>query len=169
MIQSTTNQTLLQLKNVLSQLKDEQFVKPLEVLNNTTIGAHVRHILEFYKCLMASGKNGILNYDSRNRDKNLELSVENCMTLLDEIVSYVINRKEDYPLRLSGNYCEEPGGQNFCIESTFFRELLYNIEHAVHHMAIIKIGINELDDQIILEDGFGVAASTLRFKKLCAQ
>ncbi|NBP71028.1 MAG: hypothetical protein EBU52_20110, partial [Cytophagia bacterium] len=51
------------------------------------------------------------------------------------------------------------------IESNFMRELVYNIEHAVHHMAIMKIGIKEVAPYIQLPFDFGVAASTIRHKE----
>jgi hypothetical protein len=43
--------------------------------------------------------------------------------------------------------------------------LVYNIEHAVHHMAIMKIGIREVADYINLPDNFGIAVSTLRYRE----
>jgi len=49
------------------------------------------------------------------------------------------------------------------------RELQYNIEHAVHHLAIIKIGVKTLEDSFKLDDNFGIAASTIRNKNACAQ
>ena len=51
------------------------------------------------------------------------------------------------------------------IETNYYRELIYNIEHAVHHMAIMKIGIHEVAPYISLPADFGVAASTIRYKK----
>ena len=49
--------------------------------------------------------------------------------------------------------------------SNLDRELVYNIEHAIHHMALIKIGIKEVAPQLQLPEGFGVANSTIRHKK----
>jgi hypothetical protein len=54
------------------------------------------------------------------------------------------------------------------IDTTFFRELAYNIEHAVHHMAIVKIGVREVAPYITLDKDFGVAASTIRHKEAIA-
>ena len=49
------------------------------------------------------------------------------------------------------------------------RELIYNIEHAVHHMAIIKIAIKESLPHIALPEDFGIAYSTIKYQKECAQ
>jgi hypothetical protein len=51
------------------------------------------------------------------------------------------------------------------IETTATRELVYNIEHAVHHMAIMKIGVREIASYICLAPDFGIAASTIRYKE----
>jgi len=51
------------------------------------------------------------------------------------------------------------------IKTNALRELAYNIEHAIHHMAIIKIGINEVSPYILLPSAFGVASSTIRHLK----
>jgi len=50
------------------------------------------------------------------------------------------------------------------IDTTSTRELVYNIEHAVHHMAIMKIGVREIASYIKLDPDFGIAASTIRYK-----
>jgi hypothetical protein len=51
------------------------------------------------------------------------------------------------------------------VETTALRELVYNIEHAVHHMAIMKIGVREIASYIGLSSDFGIAASTIRHKE----
>jgi hypothetical protein len=47
------------------------------------------------------------------------------------------------------------------IESTLARELLYNLEHAIHHMALIRVGLNLRFKYVLYQDNFGVAYSTL--------
>jgi hypothetical protein len=51
------------------------------------------------------------------------------------------------------------------INTNYQRELVYNIEHAVHHMAIMKIGIKEVAAYINLPADFGIAISTIRYKE----
>jgi hypothetical protein len=51
------------------------------------------------------------------------------------------------------------------VPTNFLRELVYNIEHAVHHMALIRIGVREVAPHITLPPDFGVAASTIRHQQ----
>ena len=46
------------------------------------------------------------------------------------------------------------------IESNYFRELLYNLEHCIHHQALIKVAILQVESITIGRD-FGVARSTI--------
>jgi hypothetical protein len=45
---------------------------------------------------------------------------------------------------------------------------MYNLEHTIHHMALIRIGISEVSD-IRLSENYGVASSTIKHLQSCAQ
>ena len=169
MIKPATNQILLQLKNVLEQLNNEQLSSQLDVLNGSTIGMHVRHILEFFMCLTESQTTFKVNYDLRDRDTSLEVSTDKCIKTLNKILFFLTKTRDDYELELSANYSLSDESEKITLKSTFLRELLYNVEHTIHHLAIIKIGIKALNINLVADETFGVAASTIRNKKVCAQ
>ena len=50
------------------------------------------------------------------------------------------------------------------VKSSFERELLYCLDHAIHHQALIKIGLKELELSHLVSPDFGVAYSTLRYR-----
>ena len=54
------------------------------------------------------------------------------------------------------------------IESNYNRELLYNLEHCIHHQALIKVAIIQ-SATIEIDENFGVARSTIEYRKQCAQ
>ena len=56
---------LRQLEAVLNNINEEDFKKPISTLNNSTIGQHIRHTLEFFTCLMYNCEIGVVNYDNR--------------------------------------------------------------------------------------------------------
>ena len=45
---------------------------------------------------------------------------------------------------------------------------MYNLEHAIHHHALIKVGL-KIMTKIELPESFGVAPSTIQYRKVCAQ
>lgn len=169
MIHDLTRERLLELRQVLSQLDDSTLSATLENLQGSTLGMHIRHILEFYQCLFESLKNGDLNYDLRKRDVGIETSGSEGVRCIDELLRSLQDYPEDLPLRLHADYSNNGTERKISQATSYFRELLYNIEHCVHHLAIIRIGIRELDMRITMDENLGVAASTLRNRNICAR
>ena len=54
------------------------------------------------------------------------------------------------------------------IATNYHREIAYNLEHTIHHMALIRVGLTEVA-KIELPENFGVASSTVKFRNQCAQ
>jgi len=154
---------LNQLTDLVSQIHEHDFTKPVETLSNSTIGQHLRHTLEFFICFENGVENGIINYDKRAHDKLIESDKFIARLEIDRIKNF-ISTLSDKPLRLEVGY-DLDRDDFITIETTATRELVYNIEHAVHHMAIIKIGVLEIASYIKLAPDFGIAASTIRYKE----
>ena len=151
-----------QLADVVTQMNEHDFARPAETLSNSTIGQHVRHTLEFFLCFENGYSSGVINYDKREHDKLIESDKYIALSAIDRI-RYFIATFVEKPLKLEVGY--DLTNEDFVtIETTSTRELVYNIEHAVHHMAIMKIGIREIASYIRLAPDFGIAASTIRYK-----
>lgn len=150
---------LHQLKELLFQLTEEEFCLPLDVFSGSSVGQHSRHILEFYFCLLEQASSKEVSYDKRRRDLKLEgdkyYNFDKISSLTDELEVL----SSDYALDL----VTELGGTTHQTPSSFSRELLYVIEHAVHHMAIIKIGVTLNFPNVTIDKHFGVAESTIRY------
>jgi hypothetical protein len=156
---------LLQLRNVLENLSDGQYAAPVDLLSEATIGQHVRHIIEFFQELDHGYEEGTVNYDQRSRNHVLEINRCLAIDLLMETALAV--DRPDKELELLAHLSPGDAGA-VVIRTNYFRELLYNIEHMVHHMALLRIGINGVA-KIILPANFGVAPSTIKFRQACAQ
>jgi hypothetical protein len=154
----------MQLDTVIKNIKEEDFSRDIPTLNNSTIGQHIRHTLEFFTCLINNYQLGVINYDKRDHDKVIEKDPEIALAVIMDIISFLDAHKEDIPLSLEANYCLSDNLITV-IKTNLFRELAYNIEHAIHHMAIIKIGIQEIAPYIKIPSHFGVAVSTIKFQQ----
>jgi hypothetical protein len=155
----------LQLSETLNQLSNEEYVKPSNILFNATIGQHVRHIIELFLCLEEGYESGTVNYEKRKRDYLIETDKEFAISLMTAIYSRLERPDKDLVLEAE-DYTE-------CIETVaiptnYFRELTYNLEHTIHHMALIRVGINEVS-KVQLSEEFGVAYSTIKYRQQCAQ
>ncbi|MFY8036042.1 MAG: hypothetical protein ACOVMQ_02685 [Cyclobacteriaceae bacterium] len=155
---------LKQLSQLVEQLRDNDLLMPSRTLNNSTIGQHLRHTLEFFICLEEGYTQGVVNYDKRNHDKLIETDKFIALGTIQGILEFVNQQQQDQPLKLEVGY-HPTSEESVIVETNYFRELTYNIEHAVHHMAIMKIGIHEVAPYITLPPDFGIAVSTLRYQQ----
>jgi hypothetical protein len=163
-----SNATLHDLRKLLLQLDDAKYVQPIQLLSGNTIGMHVRHIIEFYQCLLFNYDTAFVNYDARKRDYTIETNVEHSIVMLDKIVSLCLQLNADKPMILKIQLSDD----NEAVEAntTYFREIIYNIEHTIHHLAILKIAIISTFPKVQLHKNFGVAASTIQYQQsVCAQ
>lgn len=150
---------LKQLQTLLSGLSNETYTLPLPVLSQASIGQHTRHILELYQILIASYKDGKIDYDNRERNLKLQNDIAEGQRVLAGIIS-----SYELPDKKMSLCSMQEAGEN--IATSFKRELLYNSEHCIHHLALIRIGCEQLGIPIE-DDTFGVAPSTVKFRKQC--
>lgn len=160
---------LLEIKFMINKMDEPLYKVELTWLSGATIGQHVRHILEFYDCLFAAKNQGFVNYDSRKRNLQLETDCSFAKNQIDEIINNLSSLESNKSIFLEGNYTSETTA-NTTISTTFGRELAYCLEHSIHHQALIKIGLHELKLENIINENFGVAPATIRYRKEeCAQ
>ena len=154
--------TIEQFKDILRQLPEERYTTPCSVLSNATIGQHTRHIIELYLCLINGYKHAVVSYDNRQRDRRIEADISFAITQLEFIQANLERPNKEIQMGYELN------GEENRLVSNYFREVMYNLEHAIHHHALIKIGIEHLTD-LDLPESFGVAPSTIAYKKACVQ
>ncbi|KFF03237.1 hypothetical protein ASF10_09785 [Flavobacterium sp. Leaf82] len=162
MLLESIRQSLDELIYLLDQLSDQDYSKSCQALSNATIGEHTRHILEMFQCLEQSYDSGILNYDNRQRNKQIQTETEFAKKCIIQI-------KKELKSENKIIYLEQfIDGLSMRIQSNYYRELLYNLEHCVHHQALIKVAVLQFEN-IIIDENFGVARSTIAYRKQCVQ
>lgn len=148
-------EVLLQLLSAINLLTYDEYIKPLSLLGNSTIGGHTRHIIELFQQLNKGYFTGVINYDERERQVLIESNIDYAIDCIAQIV--VALELPDKNLSLVSLYL----GEHNIVASNYHRELLFNIEHCIHHQALIKIGFILLEKTELPAD-FGVAKSTLK-------
>ena len=157
----------------LGEIDPAVYTMPQELLFGASIGQHTRHFVEFYQCLLdqtsEAGSGAVVNYSLRQRDVRIEESPDFASGLIEDICLRISTLDEKKSCQLvCDEHVDEAAG--LVIDTNVERELMYNIEHTIHHLAIIKIGLNAVAPRIALPEHFGVAPSTIRHRqKICAQ
>lgn len=162
-ILQTSNLSIInQLIALLESMPFEQYQQPLKALHHSSIGQHTRHIVEFYQCLILGAALGEINYDARERKLAIEQDKFFAVNCLEKCVDQLLMIDGDKPLNMKAVLA---GNEVVDLPTSLFRELNYLIEHTVHHLAIIKIGITESFEGFEIPKDFGVAHSTLLYRQ----
>ncbi|MDI5895717.1 MAG: DinB family protein [Flavobacterium sp.] len=162
MLIPSINNSLNELIDLLNQLSQKEYSNSCTELSNATIGEHTRHIIEMFQCLENQYDLGIVNYDKRERNTRIQtdtaFAIENIVLIQQNL------DKKNKNIEL----LQIIDGEEIRIESNYFRELLYNLEHCIHHQALIKVAILQCET-VIIDANFGVARSTIEYRNQCAQ
>lgn len=154
-------------KLYLQQIDTTAYSTSIPLLSNSTIGQHTRHFIEFFQCLLQQVPKGNIDYDKRVRNKQIETNPLVAIQAINAIIANLPNEIAEQSLVLESDYGIECSN---CVQvsTNFPRELMYNIEHTIHHLAIIKIGLLILAPDIALPQHFGVAPSTVKHQAIPA-
>nr|WP_314897502.1 DinB family protein [uncultured Flavobacterium sp.] len=161
LIPSITN-SLNELIDLLNQLSETEYSNSCAELSNASIGEHTRHIIEMFQCLENQYDLGIVNYDKRERNvliqNDASFAIQHILTIQNDL------EKQNKNIELQ----QIIDGEEIRIQSNYYRELLYNLEHCIHHQALIKVAILKCEN-ITVDENFGVARSTIEYRNQCAQ
>lgn len=169
-LQAATEDIVSILHSYLSQIDEAAYSRPIEALSNSTLGQHTRHTIEFFQCITEQSPSGVLSYDERVRNPLVERSPKAALEELEKISKWFQaprNTDKQLLLRIS---LSPDNPESIEMPSSFMREWTYAVEHAIHHMAIIRIGAKFVAPGLQLPDHFGVAPSTIKYRnKKCVQ
>ena len=102
-----------------------------------------------------------INYDKRKRDNSIEQDPKTALAAVGHVVRFLEGEKFSGEASLVTNFsllenCE------CVIPSSFLRELVYCLEHSIHHQALIKISLLDQGLVHLVDSDFGVAPSTTK-------
>lgn len=157
---------LKKIKELINYLPLDLYTQPKDLLSQSTIGQHFRYVLEFYICLENGLKKGAVCYDERERDILIETNIDYAMEQIEKLNVFLSKIEKDSSMEMKANY-DTTSDEKTSIPTSLFRELAYALDHAIHHLAIIKIALTE--ENLEIDNNFGVAPSTIRHRKKCVQ
>lgn len=170
-----SNLLLVSLDDVLEQgerllqgLSDRQYAGKIPEADNASIGAHYRHSLEHFKLMFEAIQQPEVDYDRRARDGSLEserllaLSLTRDFRHATRFLSPAqLDRAIEARCQLSYNDAASSSAA-----STFGREVMYAVSHAMHHYALIALICRSR--KIPVPQNFGMAPSTLQYQRRSA-
>lgn len=147
-------------------VSDDQFVFPSQAVPGGTIGKHIRHMLDHFRCAITTCCSEPIDYDHRARGGVVESDREEAKREIATLRSLLAGLDEgDLGASVTTRVMLSGDGQTADLSSTRAREIFFAMHHAIHHNAILKaIG---LELGFACPEGFGTAPSTINFA--CAQ
>ena len=143
---------------IVSSMEEGEYEKPRKA--ESSIGAHIRHNLDFTNALLKGIGIGRVDYNARPRDIQIELDRDYAIGQMrsacrglrslrsSSIASLVVVRSEV--------------NEDVWHASSVSREIEFLHSHTVHHYALVKWLIDRAVDSA--GPTFGVSPSTLRFR-----
>lgn len=158
---------LRQGSRIVESIPDDVFAAITPLSPRGSIGAHFRHILNFYDQFLFGVNEFRIDYNRRERDTAIERNRAEALIKLAQTIS----RLEQVKLPdLNEHLLVSMENSGAWSRSSVLRELDFLLSHTIHHYSLIAmlLRIYEIDPG----EEFGVAPSTLEYWKqelVCAQ
>jgi len=149
------------LEQVLSLIEAAQGTAYIDIAEGMTssLGCHVRHVLDHYEALQLGVTTGEVDYDRRNRDSVVETDAEQAKRNISALIAWLNeNVAVDVCLKMKTEISAS-SQETVIIDSSLKRELIYLLNHTVHHMAQVTLALRIMG--ITIGDQIGIAPATL--------
>lgn len=154
-IQSALN-TLKKSEYLLENLSDESFCDASISPYYSSIGSHLRHILDFYDCIF-NVDDGKIDLTARSRNKSVESECNCAIEYLNRIKKSLQNFSHDIASKII--VIDDLGLGKIEMEYTYAALFSQANSHTIHHYAIINYIIDRLGIEFKDED-FGYNPTT---------
>jgi hypothetical protein len=155
---------------LLESLDDDLYAKMSLLSPRSSVGAHLRHCLDFYQSFLTGLESGRIDYNCRQRDSLVETDRRYAIQEIHQLIAALRERLSIFriaPILIS---TEDGSNRESWCGSSVVRELEFLRSHTIHHYSLIAILLRFEGIEPGVE--FGVAPSTLRHwqaEATCAQ
>jgi uncharacterized damage-inducible protein DinB len=154
--------TLLSAQRLLNTLPNDFYAQAQQPYFEASLGKHLRHILDHYLCFRRDYSKGLIDYDQRSRQCQLEVDKDYALASIKEIIEFLDGLKQEasaeQPLQvlMCNDECV-PDGE--ITQSSLGREMQFLQGHSVHHFALMATMLRIAGHSV--DEHFGVAPSTI--------
>ncbi|MHB1157664.1 MAG: DinB family protein [Phycisphaerales bacterium] len=152
---------LEELAGVLRSLSDEQYTHQFGEVFDSSIGGHVRHVLDHVAAWLDATASGELNYDQRRRGTDVETNRQIAVNLCDRLIARLTQSAADGERTLTLHMMLIADAPPITTTTTVAREAAFVVSHTVHHNAIISVMARMRGGRTPAK--FGYAPSTLAY------
>lgn len=147
--------------DLLGEINLEQYQKKLPPHFPSSIGSHMRHIIDHFLALKNGFETGHVDYNVRHRHNEVEQFPKVAIKNFEEIALWLANLQSDWLQQKVTISSEIELGHSNLSEcySTLERELVFVNSHAIHHYALIRT-ICSMQNKDVPEF-FGYAPATI--------
>ncbi len=155
---TANTETLEQVLSLIDAAQDTAYTDVAEGMTSS-LGCHVRHVLDHYAALQNGVTTGEVDYDKRSRDSVVETDATQAKQKVYALIAWLNeNITSDVNLKMKTEI--SASNQNIItIDSSLKRELIYLLNHTVHHMAQVSLALRIMG--ISIDDQIGIAPATL--------
>jgi uncharacterized damage-inducible protein DinB len=173
MLRDALIHSLIQIEVILDNLQHYAEGKADQYFAELGVGRHLRHIYDHFLAVQmgtstsSEGALALIDYNRRNRESLIEVNRHASRDLLQDILLWCQSLPiDDAALKtrmmvISEIDCLQQASERF--ETTFARELLYLINHTIHHVAYVKLLLKQVN--VSLPESIGIAPSTASYER----
>ncbi len=131
--------------------------------STSSIGKHIRHIIDHYTCFFMNLAHAYVNYDDRPRVNTIETKTHRACKELSGVILRLskFNPHQTKPVHIY--ISATPDKDPVPAESSLQRELLFLQSHTNHHMAFIQLMLDSFG--ISVDSDFALAPSTISYNR----
>ena len=145
---------------LLERLDDDVYAKTSVLSPHASVGAHLRHCLDFYKAFLSGLDAGRIDYTCRQRDSLIETDRRYAIQEIHQLIAALRERLSIFRIAPILITTEDGSSRESWCGSSVVRELEFLRSHTIHHYSLMAILLRF--EEIEPGEEFGVSPSTLR-------
>ncbi|WP_459211676.1 DinB family protein [Aquimarina rhabdastrellae] len=150
---SSINKNLSSAISLIDAIDDKTYCDASVAPYYSSIGSHIRHVLDFFNCIIGGLDTNNVDLTARKRDETIATDKEAAKAFiyeLQETLNSFVGANTDYLLHVTDNLGQGKVTVDYTLESI----LAHANSHAIHHYAVIGYILSFLGIELKIS-GFG--------------